>query len=146
MAKSESERNPLPRLFLVKSLGEFVGDLPEECLLCPVCAVRIYLSLTSTLLSRPWSLLISPRRPSRALSKNTLSFFLHQVILDAGAVDDGAMLPRAQSVRAVAASANFLWNWSISKVIEASSLRFFLFPWLIVYLGFLPLFQSFCWC
>ena len=39
VAKTESERNPLPRSFLVKSLEEFVGDLPEECLLCLVCAV-----------------------------------------------------------------------------------------------------------
>ena len=30
MAKMESERNLLPRFLLVKSLVEFVGDLPEE--------------------------------------------------------------------------------------------------------------------
>ena len=76
------------------------------------------LSLTSTLLPRPRSLLMSPRRPSRVLSKNVLSFFLHQVILDAGAGSKGALLPRA-----VAASVAFLRNWSISRVLEAATWR-----------------------
>ena len=53
VAKIESERNPLPCSFLVKSLEEFVGDLPEERLLCPVLAVRIYLSLNSSVSPRP---------------------------------------------------------------------------------------------
>ena len=36
VAKTESEQNPLPRFFLVRSLEDFVGDLPEHRLLCPV--------------------------------------------------------------------------------------------------------------
>ena len=43
VAKTESEHNPIPRSFLVRSLAQFVGDLPEDYLLCPVRAVRIYL-------------------------------------------------------------------------------------------------------
>ena len=37
MAKMESQRNPLPRSFLVRPLEEFVGDFPEEYLFmsCP---------------------------------------------------------------------------------------------------------------
>ena len=50
---------------------------------------------------------MSPRRPSRVLSKNALSFFLRQVILDDGAVDEGALPPCAHSVRAVATLAAF---------------------------------------
>ena len=123
VAKTKSERNPLPRSFLDKSLEEFVGDLPEERLLCPVRAVRIYLVLTSTLSPHPRSLLVSSRRPSHELSKNALSFFLRQMILDAGAVDDGALLPRTHSVRAVAASAAFLRNWPVFKVLEAATWR-----------------------
>ena len=46
VAKTESERNPLPRSILVQSLSDFVGDLPEERLSCPVRAVRIYRDLT----------------------------------------------------------------------------------------------------
>ena len=49
VAKIESVCNPLPRSFLVKSLG----DMPEERSLCPVCAVRIYLDRTSPLSPRP---------------------------------------------------------------------------------------------
>ena len=69
------------------------------------------------------SLLVSPRRPSRAPSKNALWFFLHQVILDSGAVEEGALPPCAHSVRAVATSAAFLRNWLVSKMLEAATWR-----------------------
>ena len=114
---------PLPRSFLVRSLEDFVGHLSEERLLCSVRAVRIYLGLTLTLSPRPRSLLVLPRSPSSALLKNALSFFLCQVILDAGAVDEGSSLPWAHSVHAVAALAAFLPNWSVSKVLEAATWR-----------------------
>ena len=39
VAKMESEQNPLPRFFVVRSLEDFVGDLPEDRLLCPVRAL-----------------------------------------------------------------------------------------------------------
>ena len=71
-AKAESKAHPLPRSFAVRSLRDFVGDCPEELLLCPVCALRCYLSRTSSLPSRPRSLFVSPRSPSRSLSKNAL--------------------------------------------------------------------------
>ena len=110
MAKTELEHNPLPRSFLVNSVEAFLENLPKEHLLCPVRAVQIYLTLTSSLSPHPRSFLESPRRPSHALSKNALLFFLIQVILNAGAVDDGTLLSRAHSIRAVAASAAFLRN------------------------------------
>ena len=93
VAKTESERNPLPRSFLVRPLEEFVGDLPEKRLLCPIRAVRIYLGLTSNLSPHPRSLFVLPWRPSRLLSKNALLFFLRQVIHDAGAMDEGVLFP-----------------------------------------------------
>ena len=37
-AKTESAVNPLPRSFCVRSLVDFVGDLPDELLFCPVRA------------------------------------------------------------------------------------------------------------
>ena len=98
-----------------------MGDLPEERLLCPVRAVRASLAITASIAPCPRSLLVSHRRPSHLLSKNALSFFLHQVILDAGAVEEGALPPHAHSVRAVAMSATFLRNWSVSKVLEAAT-------------------------
>ena len=123
MAKTESERNPLPRSFLVKPLLEFVGDFSEERLLCPVHAVRIYIDLTSSLSPRPRLLFVSPRGPSRPLSKKSLPFFIHQVILDAGIMSEGASFPHAYSVRGVTTSAAFLRNWSVSKVWEAATWR-----------------------
>ena len=43
-AKVESEARPLPCSFCIRSLADFVGDLPEELLLCPVHALRCYIS------------------------------------------------------------------------------------------------------
>ena len=51
-AKTESAVNPLPRSFCVRSLNSFVGDLPDEILLCPVRALRAYLARTSSFLAR----------------------------------------------------------------------------------------------
>ena len=72
--KTESEFNPIPQPFLVCSLSQFVGDLPEQRLLCPMDAVRIYLALTSSVSRRPSSLfscqgiplVLCPRTPCRS--------------------------------------------------------------------------------
>ena len=73
-AKAESEARPLPRSFCLRSLLDFLAYLPEELLLCLVRALRCYLSRTASLPSRPRSLFVSPRSPSRSLSKNALKF------------------------------------------------------------------------
>ena len=134
-AKAESETCPLPR-----SLGDFVGDLMEELLLCPVHALRVYLSRTS-LPSRPRARFVSPRSPSRPLSKNALSFFLWSVIAEAYS-SSGLSLPsavslssvsssasssrphssvRAHGVRGVVASLAFHRNASLSSTLEATT-------------------------
>ena len=79
-AKSESASNPLPRSFRVRSLRDFVGSLPGEMSLCPVRSLQVYLHRTASLSPRLRSLFVSPRTPSRPLSKNALSFFLRSVI------------------------------------------------------------------
>ena len=124
-AKTESAFNPLPRSFCVRSLNDFVGDLPDELLLCPVRALRAYLTRTSSLASRPRSLFVSPRSPSRSLSKNAISFFLRDVISRAyssssSSTSSGpsasASTPsssRAHSVRVVATSWAFARNASV---------------------------------
>ena len=101
VAKTELERNPLPRSFIVRSLEDFVGDLPEDRLLCPVRAVRVYLRCTEALRPLPRALFVSPSCPSRALSKNTVSYFIRRVIIDSRAASDGVS-PCAHSVRGVA--------------------------------------------
>ena len=82
-AKTESAVRPLPRSFPVRSLRDFVGSLPDELLLCPVCALRLYLSGTASFCSRPCSLFVSPCALSRSLSTNALSFFIREVISEA---------------------------------------------------------------
>ena len=53
----QSERNPLPHSFLVRSLEEFVGYLPDNRVLCLVRAVRVYLRVTEALCPRPRAVL-----------------------------------------------------------------------------------------
>ena len=122
VAKTESERNPLPRSFLVRSLEDFVGDLPEDRLLCLVRAVHVYLRCTEALRPRLRTLFVSPSCPSWTLSKNALSYFIRRVIIDSGAAGDGVS-PRAHSVRGVATSVLFMHNWSVSRVLEASTCK-----------------------
>ena len=113
---------PLPRCFRVCSLRDFAGDLNEGSLLCPVHAVRCYWSRTKSAVSQASSLFVSPRSPSRQISKYAISYFLREVISGAGAVRE-AITPsvRAHSIRGVSASAVFMQNWSVSKVLEAAS-------------------------
>ena len=92
--------------------------------MCPVRALRCYLARTKKVVARPSSLFVSPSKPSRAISKNALSYFIRQVIADAGAVGEAeGPSPKAHSVRAVATSVAFLRNWSVSKVLEAATWR-----------------------
>ena len=84
VAKSESLTRSIPHS-LVKSLSDFAAGLDEDLLLCPVLALRIYLDRTVTLAPLCHRLFVSPRRPSHALSKSAVSFFLCDVITTAGA-------------------------------------------------------------
>ena len=126
-AKTELAVNPLPRSFCVSSLNSFVGDLPDELLLCPVRALRSYLSRTSSIAPRPRTLFVSPRSTSRSLSKNALSFFLRDVISSAysspssSASTSTPSSSQAHSVRGVAASWAFAHNASLSSVLAAVS-------------------------
>ena len=75
-------------------------------------------------MSRASSLFVSPRLPSRQISKNAISFFLREVISGAGAVrEDVCSSVRVHRIRGVSASTVFMQNWSISKVLEAASWR-----------------------
>ena len=128
-AKSESASNPLPRSFRVCSLRDFVGDLPDELLLCPVRALSLFRPYFLSF-SSPRSLFVSPRAPSCPLSKNALSFFLRSVILQSLSPDTS--LPssssasrsssvRAHSIRGMATSAAFSHNASLSSILEAAT-------------------------
>ena len=67
---------------------------------------------------------MSCRCPTRAISKNAVSFFLQEVISGAGAVRGSEGQPlRAHSIGGVSTSVAFLRNWLVSKVLEAATWR-----------------------
>ena len=124
IAKTERADAPVSRSFHVLSLREFAGDLEEGSLLCPVQDLNIYLQRASSVVVRASSWFVSPRSPSRPISKNAVSYFLREVLSEAGAVRQDVAAPlRTHSVRGVATSVSFLQNWSISKVLEAATWR-----------------------
>ena len=124
LAKSESEANPLPRSFIVKSLRDFAGGDDQELLLCPVRALRIYLARTERLVPHPRTLFVSPRCSYRSLSKNALSFFLREVISQSSSSGSGpgpSSRPRAHSIRGIATSVSFIKNRNVKNVLEAAT-------------------------
>ena len=84
VAKSESLTRSIPLSFLVKSLSGFAAGLDDDLLLCPVRAPRIYLDRTNPLAPLRHRLFVSPRRPSRSISKNAVSFFLRMSLPQLG--------------------------------------------------------------
>ena len=124
VAKTETEHNPIPRSFLLKSLADFAGDLEEDKLLCPVRALSLYLDATRDLSPRPANLFVSPRCRQKAISKNALSYFLRETISGAGALREGeGQSLRAHSIRGISTSLIFKKNWSTKQVLQAATWR-----------------------
>ena len=121
VAKSESLTRSIPRSFLVKSLADFAAGLDDDLLLCPVRALRLYLPRARSLSPGRHRLFVSPRRPTRHLSKNALSFFLREVISAAGATRPQVGPLPAHEVRSVSTSVAFHRNWSVSSVLESAT-------------------------
>ena len=121
VAKSESLTHSIPRSFLVKSLADFTAGLDTDLLLCPVRALRLYLLRARSLSPGRHRLFVSPRRPTRPLSKNAVSFFLREVISVAGAARPQVGSLRAHEVRSVSTSVAFHCNWSVSSVLESAT-------------------------
>ena len=71
--------------------------------------------------NRPRRLFVSFRRPSRAMSKNGISFLLREVIVHSGDSSEDGTAPRAHSILGIATSSSFFKNWSISSILEAAS-------------------------
>ena len=118
-AKTESVINPLPRSVVVPSLLDFAGDLPER-LHCPVRAVKYLRKAArsaSFILPR---LFVSPKNPKRSMSKNAMSFYLRQLIIDSGAVSS-ARPPRAHDIRGIATSLNYYSNLSLTSLMQVAT-------------------------
>ena len=105
----------------MKSLADFAAGLDVDLLLCPVRALCLYLLWARSLSPRRHRLFVSPRRPSRAMSKNAVSFFLREVISAAGAARPQVGSLRAHEVRSVSTSVAFHCNWSVSSVLESAT-------------------------
>ena len=123
LAKTETAVRPLPRTFAIQSLGDFAAGLQEDLLLCPVRSLSEYVARTSDFVNRPRRLFVSPRCPSRAMSRSGISYFLREVIVHSGASSESVATPRAHSIRGIATSSAFFRNWSLSSVLEAALWR-----------------------
>ena len=121
VAKSESLPRSFPRSFLVSSLAVFASGRDIDLLLCPVMALRLYLLRARSLSPGRHRLFVSPRRPSRAMSKNAVSFFLREVISAAGAARPQVGSLRACEVCSVSTSVAFHRNWSVTSVLESAT-------------------------
>ena len=110
LARTETAVRPLPRSFSVHSLGDFVAGLLEDLLLCPVRSLSEYVKRTSRFVNRPRRLFVSPCCPSRAMSKNAISYFLREVIVHSGASSESVAAPKAQSICGIATSSAFFKN------------------------------------
>ena len=107
VAKSESLSRSIPRSFLVKSLSDSAAGLDVDLLLCPVRALRIYLDRTLSLAPSRRHLFVSPSCPTRAMSKNAVSFLLCAVIHGAAASRPVVGSVRAHDFRGVSTSVVF---------------------------------------
>ena len=114
-------------LYLALSASAPFGILWVPCLESYLsvhfCALQVYLQRTSSLSPRPRSLFVSPRSPSRPLSKNALSFFLRSVILLSfpSPSTTPSAASRAHSVRGMATSTAFSHNVPLSSILAAAT-------------------------
>ena len=118
-AKTESVINPLPRSVVVPSLSDFAGDLPER-LHCPVRAVKYLRKAAMSASFIPPRLFVSPKNPKRSMSKNAMSFYLRQLIIDSGAVSSTCP-PRAHDIRGIATSLNYYSNLSLTSLMQVAT-------------------------
>ena len=90
----------------------------------PVRALRIYLKRMKGLSRCSLALFLSPRCRTRTISKIAISFFLREVISGVGTVRGSEVQTlRTHSIGGISASAAFMRNQSVSKVLESATWR-----------------------
>ena len=102
-------------------LGDFAAGMPEDLLRCPVRAFSEYLDRTSGIVNRPRRLFISSKCPSRAISKNDISYMLRAFFIQLSASSRSGQVPRAPSIGGIATSSAFFRNWSLRRALEVVS-------------------------
>ena len=105
----------------VPSLWDFAAGMPEDLLRCPVRAFSEYLDRTSGIVNRPRRLFVSSTCPSRAMSKNEISYMLRAFIIQSSASSRSGQVPRAPSIGGIATSSAFFRNWSLRSALEVAS-------------------------
>lgn len=124
LAKNETPSKPWPRSFSIPGLSDLVGPDEEERLLCPVRALKVYFERTQAVRGPSPNLWCSVRDPSRPLSKNALSFFLRDLIVEAHNQVEDVQLQiskvKAHEVRAVSTSLAYRRNLSLDSIIQAT--------------------------
>lgn len=122
--KTETASNPLPGEFCVRQLAVTVGSDDEECVLCPVRALRIFTARMNEVTPRCRNLYVSPSR-SRPFSRNGLSYLLRETILESCcSLYENLMMAlqvKAHDIRGVATSLSLLHNKSVAVILDAAS-------------------------
>ncbi|XP_068201627.1 uncharacterized protein [Palaemon carinicauda] len=99
------------------------SDNLSDLLLCPVRTIRKYLSRTAKLRPVVKSLFVSTGLVKKAVSKNTISFWLRQVIRRAyeneGSTVPGT--PRPHDIRGLSTSLAFGTNMAVSQILRAGT-------------------------
>ncbi|MGL5405356.1 MAG: hypothetical protein ACRDAX_00930, partial [Propionibacteriaceae bacterium] len=125
VAKTQKPSIPDDRFesFTIPSLMDFTDNDADEMLLCPVRALRRYLKRTRHLRPECRRLFVSTGVTKKEVSKNTLSFWLREVIRRAyeadGSDDIRTSRPRAHEVRSIGPSLAFRKNFSVAQVLKA---------------------------
>ena len=107
--------------FTVPSLRDLTDGDQDEMLLCPVRAVREYLKRTRMFRPELPRLFLSTGLRRKMVSKNTISFWIREVIRTAyvSSGEDPPVRIRAHSTRSIAPSAAFRRNFAVGQVMKA---------------------------
>ena len=92
----------------------------KKSALCPVRAIKRYLKVTEGKRKLCNRLFLNPKKGDKAVAKNTISFWLRQVMVKACDMesDKGA---KAHSVRSLSTSLQFSVNRSLPQVLKAGT-------------------------
>ena len=110
LAKTETAFNKLPKAITLHALREMKNTSELNNPLCPVRCLLFYLKKIKSLNINPSSLFVAPKDPSKALSKNAISFFLRDTILKAKVVYNDRGPVKAHDVQGFSASIAFKAN------------------------------------
>ena len=126
VAKTQDPSVPDPRFegFTVPALPRESNDRDGR-LLCPVRAVRCYLDRTALYRPQCRRLFVTTGRDKKEVGKNSISFWLRDVISRAYRLAGRDPVPscRAREVRGIAPSLLFKKNFAVAQVLKAGTWR-----------------------